>query len=108
MPFLVATSRTLACTHCLTRFERRGFAGETFGKFAKLIHFVPIDRLEQHLSGWKVTVESSDAHAGSFRHGFEAGVRAASAENVGGHFEQPLAVALGVYARLAQRRFQTT
>ena len=87
-------------------FERRDFAGEPFGEFAELIHFVPIDRLEQRLAGREVTVERSDADAGGFRYGFEAGVRAASAENVGGHFEQPLAVALGVYARLAQRRFQ--
>ena len=62
-------------------------------ELAELIHLVAIDRLEQRFASRKVAVERSDADASALGHGFEAGVRAAGAEDRGGRLQETLAIA---------------
>ena len=101
MPFFVATSRTLACKPAPQGFDGLSFVGEPLREFAELIHFTPIDRLEQGFPRREMTIERSYAHPGALRHGFEAGVGAAGAEDVGRRLEQALAIADRVGAGLA-------
>ena len=82
-------------------FDRRSFVGEPLRELAELIHFMPIDRLEQGFARREMTIERSYADAGALRHGFEAGVGAAGAEDVGRRLEQALAIADRVGASLA-------
>ena len=66
MPFFVATSRTLACSH-----RRRASTGSVsrrqfLREFAELIHLVAIDRLEQCLARREMPIERADADARAF------------------------------------------
>ena len=101
MPFFVATSRTLACSQRRNASTGVSFVCEPLRELAELIHFTPIDRLEQGFARREVTIERSYADASALRHGFEAGVGAADAEDVGRRLEQALAIADRVGASLA-------
>ncbi len=101
MPFFVATSRTLACSQRRKGFDGRSFKGEPLRELAELIHFTPIYRLEQGFARWKMTIERSYADSSALRHGFEARVGAAGAEDVGRRLQQALAIADRVRASLA-------
>jgi hypothetical protein len=83
-------------------FDRRRFAGEPLRELGELIDFAPIDRLEQDFAGREVSIERSDPDPGALRHGFEAGVGPAGAEDVSRRLEQALAIANRVGARLAR------
>src|SRR5271166_7101668 len=82
-------------------FDWRSFVGEALRELAELIHFTPVYRLEQGLARREVTIERSDADASALRHGFEAGVGTAGAEDVGRRIEKALAIADCVGASLA-------
>jgi hypothetical protein len=100
MPFFVATSR-IGVQPASQRFDGLRFVCKPLRELAELIHFTPIDRLEQGFARREVTIERSYADASALRHGFEAGVGTAGAEDVGRRIEKTLAIADCVRASLA-------
>src|SRR5262249_25694712 len=83
--------------------DRRGLAPQMFRQLGELLHFTPVDRLEQGLSGREMAIERADADPGLARHGFEAGLRTSGAERFLGGGEETLAVAQRIGARPSRR-----
>ena len=84
------------------RLDWRGFALQVLRQLPELLHLPAIDGLEQRLARRKVAVERADADTGPPRHGFEARLRAAGAEDRLRRFQHALAIAERVGAGLAE------
>jgi len=73
--------------------HRRSLVFQPLRELPQLLHFMLIDGLVQSFTGGKVAVERSDSDSGAPRHGFEARIRAARAENRLRGRKQALAIA---------------
>ena len=85
---------------CAQRFRRMPVLGQLFGEVAEMVHLMAINRLEQGLARREMPVERADADACLTRNRFQARLRAAGAEDLRRRFEQKLAVADRIGARL--------
>ena len=68
---------------------------------SQLFHFTPIDRFDQGVARGKVTIQSSGSDTRLFGNIVQAGVGAKAGKRLLRHFQNALAVALRVCARLS-------
>ena len=85
-------------------FERRQAGGEARAGGGEFLDFAAVDGFDEGVASWEVAVESAGADAGLAGDLIEAGHRSVAGEDVLRGFEDELAVALGVRARLAGGR----
>ena len=88
MPFLVATSSTLACSQRRSASTGAASRGKLLGEIDELVDLVAVDGLEQRLARREMAIERADADPGRAGHRLEAGVRAAGAEHVARRLQQ--------------------
>ena len=88
------------------RFQRRHGGGEALLGRCEFFNFAAIDGLDKCVPGREVTVERTGANAGLPGNIVEAGGSAVAGEDLFGDLKDALAVALGIGAGLASRRWR--
>jgi hypothetical protein len=85
-------------------FEGRHGGGEALFGCGELFDFAAVDGFDEGVASWEVAIEGAGAKAGSAYDVVEARSGAVACKGLLGYFEDALAVAEGVGARLADGR----